>query len=122
MSYCRWSSMNHSCDLYVYADVNGGYTCHVAGRKRVSDTPCPDIPKEWWKLPADELLELHNKQNEWVESAELVDIGLPHDGESFYCQPRDTMVDTLKMLKEAGYTMPEDLIEIIQGETDEEEE
>ena len=122
MSYCRWSSMNHACDIYLYADVNGGYTCHVAGKKRVSGTPCPPLPNEWWKAPVEQLMADMDKQQRWVENAELVDIGLPHDGESFYCQDRDTMVETLKMLKAEGYTMPEDLIETIQGEDDEEEE
>ena len=120
MSYCRWSSMNHACDVYVYSDVNGGYTCHVAGRKRVSDTPCPEMPSEWWKLPVEEFMELHSKQGEWVDNTTLVPIGLPHDGESFYCQDRDTMVDTMTMLKEEGYTMPDDLIETIASEEDDE--
>jgi hypothetical protein len=62
------------------------------------------------------------KQEEWVENSKLVDIGLPHDGESFYCLDRDSMVDALKMLKAEGYTMPDDLIEILQGEEDEEAE
>lgn len=29
MSYCRWSSDNFKCDVYVYADVSGGWTTHV---------------------------------------------------------------------------------------------
>lgn len=37
MSYCRWSSDNFECDLYCYSDVNGGYTTHVAGRRRQGD-------------------------------------------------------------------------------------
>lgn len=119
MSYCRWSSMNHQCDLYVFADVSGGYTCHVAGMKRVSDVPCPEMPERWWELPVEKFMELHQAQSDWVDSTKLVPIGLPHDGESYYSQPRDTMVETLKMLKEAGYNMPGDLIETIAAEEDE---
>jgi hypothetical protein len=33
MSYCRWSSDFGECDVYVYEDVNGGWTTHVAGRR-----------------------------------------------------------------------------------------
>ena len=120
MSYCRWSSMNQACDLYVYADVNGGYTCHVAGMKRVSDKPCPDMPEKWWEVPAVELTAILDARREWVDGAELVPIGLPYDGEHYYCQDRDTMVDTLEMLKAAGYTMPDDLIETIRKEEDDE--
>ena len=122
MSYCRWSSMDHACDIYLYADVNGGYTCHVAGNKRVGREPCPPMPAQWWKLPVDDFMAAIKAQQEWCDNSTLVPLGLPHDGESFYCQPRDTMVDTLTMLKEAGYRMPEDLIKIIQEEDDEEEE
>ena len=122
MSYCRWSSMNYGCDLYVYADVNGGYTCHVAGRRYVGDTPIPALPNEWWKAPVEELMDAMAKQREWIDNAKQVDIGLPHDGESFYSLDRDSMVDALKMLKEEGYLMPDDLIEAIQGEEDEEAE
>ncbi len=34
MSYCRWSTDEFRCDLYIYANVNGYWTIHVAGRTR----------------------------------------------------------------------------------------
>lgn len=119
MSYCRWSSMDHACDLYVYSDVNGGYTCHVANGKRVAGEPCPSMPEKWWELPVEEFMAAAQKQSEWVDKTKVVPIGLPHDGESYYSLDRDTMVDTLKMLKEAGYKMPDDLIETIASEDEE---
>ena len=33
MSYCRFSSDNFMCDVYVYEDCYGGWTTHVAGNK-----------------------------------------------------------------------------------------
>lgn len=44
MSYCRFSSMNFRCDVYVYADVLGGYTTHVAGARLLFPT-IPPIPQ-----------------------------------------------------------------------------
>lgn len=41
MSYCRWSSDDWQCDVYVYADANGGWTCHVADRRRIFDETYP---------------------------------------------------------------------------------
>ncbi len=120
MSYCRWSSMNHGCDLYVFADVHGGYTCHVAKMKRVSDTPCPEMPEQWWKLPPDELLAIHQAQLAWCDQSKLEPIGLPHDGASFYNLPKAEMCETLAMLKREGYRMPTDLIEAIASEVDDE--
>lgn len=112
--------MNHTCDLYVYSDVNGGYTCHVAGSKRVSDTPCPELPERWWEAPVEDMTAAMAKQREWVDKSKLVPIDLPHDGASFYNQDRDTMVETLTMLKAEGYNMPEDLIETIASEDEDE--
>lgn len=50
MSYCRWSSDHFECDVYVYESVSGGWTTHVAGRRR--KTPLPDsikamYPTDW---------------------------------------------------------------------------
>jgi len=112
--------MNHACDIYLYADVNGGYTCHVAGIKRVSDTPCPPMPKEWSKAPVEELTATLAAQREWVDQSTLAPINLPYDGKSYYNLDRDNMVDTLQMLKDAGYCMPDDLITVLKEEDDDE--
>jgi hypothetical protein len=119
MAYARWSSMNHSCDIYLYADAGGGYTCHVAKSRRVSDVPCPELPQKFWERPVDEVSALLKAQQAWVQTTTLEPIGLPHDGRSFYNYHRDEMVEILKMLKEAGYRMPEDLIDVIASEEDE---
>lgn len=39
MSYCRFSTDYFECDVYVYEDVAGGWTTHVAGRKQVATVP-----------------------------------------------------------------------------------
>jgi hypothetical protein len=39
MSYCRWSSDHFECDVYVYEDCSGGWTTHVAGRRRKNKLP-----------------------------------------------------------------------------------
>lgn len=46
MSYCRFSSMNFMCDVYVYEDVYGGWTTHVAGNRCIIP-PIPRIPWSW---------------------------------------------------------------------------
>ena len=43
MSYCRWSSMNSMCDVYVYEDDAGGWTTHVAAKRRILP-PIPSLP------------------------------------------------------------------------------
>jgi hypothetical protein len=39
MSYCRWSSNDFQCDVYVYEDVAGGWTTHVACNRVVYSEP-----------------------------------------------------------------------------------
>lgn len=33
MSYCRWSCLDFKSDVYVYANINGAWTIHVAGNR-----------------------------------------------------------------------------------------
>jgi hypothetical protein len=56
MSYCRWSSDFFECDVYVYANVSGAWTTHVAGRRFKHIVP-------------DELKNAYPKQSDpqWVE-------------------------------------------------------
>lgn len=39
MSYCRWSTNHFECDVYVYEHAYGGWTTHVAGRRRKNKLP-----------------------------------------------------------------------------------
>lgn len=115
MSYCRFSSMNHGCDVYVYADAAGGYTCHVAANKRVSDKPCPEIPR-LGTVPVWQIAAAHDAQLAWCDDAQVVPIGLSHDGASFRNLTRDEMVGALAMLKAEGYRMPDGLVDDIAME------
>lgn len=42
MSYCRWSTHDHQCDVYVYEDVAGGWTTWVASRRFEFAEPLPE--------------------------------------------------------------------------------
>lgn len=118
MSYCRWSTDDFQCDLYVYADVAGGWTIHVAGNRPVYKEPLPkDVP-----FSVASIREYFDRQNvvmEMLKTAERVPIGLPHDGQSFGGD-RDETVATLKMLKGAGYHFPFDIIDAIASEEENE--
>lgn len=121
MAYCRWSSLDYGCDIYLYADVNGGYTCHVASKKRVAAEPCPPLPthKELEAMSVEEFRAILQAQRDWAEEADLIPIGMEYDGKSFYSYDRDEMVEILKKLKRVGYRMPEWLIDEIANEPDE---
>lgn len=42
MSYCRFSTDDYQCDVYVYEDVGGWWSTHVAGNRPVYAEPLPD--------------------------------------------------------------------------------
>lgn len=125
MSYCRWSSDGWSCDVYVYANVSGSWTTHVAGRKRVNAEPCPRM--DWdalARLTYEERLAAveswQRAESEWLEESPLVDIGLPHDGKSFNDETPGDCANTLEMLRAAGYTVPQYAIDTLREEDGEE--
>lgn len=116
MSYCRWSSDNWKCDLYCYADVSGGYTTHVAGRKRVGHIP--DVP-DILTTPSDEWTKAYKTQMAALKSTKLIDIGLPYDGMSFNDDDLESFLDRVNCLKEAGYRVPMYVLEDIEEEIEE---
>jgi hypothetical protein len=113
MSYCRWSSDGHNCDVYVYEDVSGGYTCHVAGLRIINlhEAPrCPnlvdmDYPRKENGEISDEALAdfmtKHTVYMNWLrDKAIRKPIGLEHDGQSFNVETPGDMAATLCSLKE----------------------
>jgi hypothetical protein len=114
MSYCRWSSDDFQCDVYVYAS-DQGYTTHVAGRRPAFAKPLPplaDYPDAWFVR--------HEVVRRMVEVAELVDIGLEHDGESFYDYTPDECAERLEYLRSCGYNVPQYAIDELREEAAEE--
>lgn len=110
MSYCRWSSDNFCCDLYVYESVQGGWETHVAGRRVVGSVPKIDMSSE------KAFLESHHKQSEFMKTAERVDIGLPQDGASFTDYSLNELRARLIWLRELGYNFPDSVLECVEEE------
>ena len=124
MSYCRWSCDNHKSDIYCYEDVSGGWTIHVAGRRRIGDVP--DVN---WRLllsGADndvaEWTRQNKAQQDALDKTDLVKIGLPYDGQSFNEPTLEKFRSRVVMLKEAGYHVPDWVIPVIDEEIAENEE
>jgi hypothetical protein len=129
MSYCRWSSDGMKCDVYVY-ESEYGYVCHVAGRKIVNLHEAPECPSlldvplgEDGKIKKEVMKAFVEKHREWMEwlseSAIRENIGLEHDGKTFSCDTPGDMAETLIMLKEVGYQVPQYAIDALWEEQSE---
>jgi len=131
MSYCRWSSDNGYCDVYVYEDVNGGWTAHIAGRRRPPGRPpgmiefmgmycmagggtTPELTAE-----AQEAIRLLvQAQKAWDEANPHIPIAHDLAGESFNFATPLECADALRMWKVSGLMVPDYAIQelIEEGE------
>lgn len=115
MSYCRWSDDDYQCDVYVYEDCAGGWTTHVAAKRKIFKEPIPE------KVPFDDehktaWFERHNKIMEMCEGATHEPIGLEFDGESYNHKTPGECADNLVKLKDVGYNVPQYAIDALREE------
>jgi len=114
MSFVRWSSDDYKSDVYAYEHCDGFFTVHVASMKRVGTIePAPS----YRTIKSDpNWMEKYSAHMKSVEAAELVPIGLVHDGETFDFDTLEGLRDMLIELKTAGYHVPDWTIENINEE------
>jgi hypothetical protein len=119
MSYCRWSTDDFGCDLYVYEDVNGGWTIHIAQSRVVGEVP----PVDWSLLdgPAGtgaEFVRQHKAQTDFVFGAEFEPINLPHAGQTFNLPTADEAAAKVEELLALGYRAPAYVAANLRAEAD----
>ncbi len=118
MSYCRFSTDDFQCDLYIYECVTGQWMIHVAGRKVVYKESLPESVKldaaseESWKA----WLERKKKVDEIRERSELVAIGLPYDGQTIAVDSPGECADAVEMLLALGYRAPKGIVGELRDE------
>lgn len=139
MSYCRFSSDNWRSDVYVYEDVSGGWTTHVASRKRVLP-PIPELPigmftfgvkyakkdlstsypSKWHCLAHKAWLWIwswsHRLHSLTLSLIPLRDIGLFYDGKSFNHPSPGECADWLEHLRRTGYHVPQYALDELRQE------
>ena len=117
MSYCRWSSMNSMCDVYVYEDDAGGWTTHVAAKRRVlppiPSLPLGRVPNRIWVLWERRVRSLS------LRLIPMRPIGLPYDGRSFTDSTPGACADRLESLRAMGYRVPQHAIDALREEDQE---
>lgn len=120
MSYCRWSSDDFTCDLYVYAAVYGGWTTHVAGRRHVIDPsvlgPWPKVTDPEDKAQVEAWGDRYRRMMALVGDSVMEDINLPHAGESFADDSPGECADRVESLRALGYKVPDSAITRLRAE------
>lgn len=122
MSYCRWSSDDWQCDVYVYEDVGGWWQTYVAGRKRrlrEGVTFPPPIhqaadPHAWVARHAAVMEMIHEKNEgvlwDWETLPETP------DGDSFRDSSPGECADRLEWLRAIGFNVPQYAIDELREE------
>ena len=99
--------------IYIYASCYGGYVTHVADRRYIFKEPLPESVdiKDFngW-------LKRFKKVFSMLDDAELVPIGLPYDGRSFYDETLEGLLTRVKELKQLGYNVPSYVITKIKSD------
>lgn len=127
MSYCRWSCLNGYSDVYVYADVNGGWTTHVAGMH-----PPPGAPERhgtelfttalgtqarvWWAFRANIYQREQRARDAWNKANPPQPIDHPEAGKSFNHNTPLECAENLRRLQRDGFTVPEWAIDSLIAE------
>ena len=117
MSYCRFSTDDFHSDVYVYEDVSGGWTTHVASKRWTMPERLypPHIPFTEYhyadyldrQTEVDKLLKKHGDR---------IPIGLQFDGETFNDPTPQDCANRLKELKTLGYIIPDGVIDALEKE------
>lgn len=114
MSYCRWSSDDYQCDIYAY-EAEGGHVIHVASKRYKFKGPLPPTVSHV-EDGLDAWFARHNEVMRMTREADTVEIGLPHDGESFSPDGPGECADELERLRECGYNVPQYAIDTLREE------
>lgn len=127
MSYCRWSSDDYQCDVYVWADVAGTWRTEVAGRRRIFTVPMPpevtlpvgeaQSPERhaWAEATAERMVTVSRLVDDeslfaWLELPD------PEGGHSYEHDTPGECADNLVRLRAAGYNVPQYAIDSLLEE------
>lgn len=121
MSFCRWSSLDYQCDVYVFGS-NRGFETHVAGRRRVVPEGTfpppltvgpgdPEWPQQW--------VDRHNAVMAIMDDDRFAWVALPEPvaGESYIDHTADECADRLERLRDDyGLIVPQDAVDALRQE------
>lgn len=120
MSYCRFSSDDWQSDVYVWADISGGYRVEVAARRQTWDVPLP---------PKVDISDIDAWLDRWVAVSALLrdesnwhweDCPTDPGGNSYHHTTAGECADDLVRLRGLGFNVPQSAIDGLREEADDE--
>ena len=131
MAYCRFSTNNFQCDVYVYESVNDCWVTHVAYRRwpeNMPDDPEECLTDEIFKAGGAVLRDayakhcrLYEARKNWMRAHQhlLKEINHPLAGEDFSHETPGECAKFLRQLLNEGFRVPLDVIlQLEQEETE----
>lgn len=122
MSYCRWSCLDCTCDVYAY-ESDEGYQIHLSSKRLMG--PQPYVPYQEMmdnQVTSEELFAAYKVYMEALHSSEYVDNNLPYGAWSFSCSDLTEFYHMMLELKGLGYLFPDYVLTTILGELNDEGE
>jgi hypothetical protein len=121
MSYCRFSSDDFQCDVYVWDDVSGKWRTEVAARRFIFNIlpdpiqlPSPftdDEFKTWWERNLlVRVMHGDETQGHWL------DLPVPEGGDSYGHDTPAECADNLERLRALGFNVPQYAIDELREE------
>jgi hypothetical protein len=127
VSYCRWSTDDFQCDLYVFDHCYGGTAVYVARRKRRFKAPLPPpITGKWWEddKRSKAFWGRHNQVMEMLDDkyeGEFWDwekLPEPHAGATYIVETHADAIELIGKLRAAGFNAPTDLEDVLRETPD----
>jgi hypothetical protein len=116
MSYCRWSDLNHTCDVYAY-QAEDGFQIHLSSMRRMGPHPyVPWIEAINEEISTEELHHVYSKYLASISDAALVDNGLLDEPVSYSFLKIKDFYNQLLELKDQGFNFPDEVIEEVKYE------
>jgi hypothetical protein len=107
--------MNGYCQVYLYEDVDGGYTMHVAASK-----PPPGAPEHGLEVILGKGFEEYQKQealyNQWRNSVEMVPLTHEYAGQTYLLCEIEEVIELLETMREAGVVFPDHVLTTLREE------
>lgn len=113
MSYCRWSCLDHTCDVYAY-ESEDGYQIHLSSKRRMG--PHPFVPWEAamkGEVSTEELHHIHVKYLQSISDAALIDNNLPDADQSYSTRSLSDFYFKLIELRNQGFNFPSEVLDTI---------